>query len=152
MRPGRIGMLAVVLLAGTLGGSSWATVPAGSGSVLGRWLTRDGDGVFQIDRCGDALCGRLVGMRYSGSMPLDVHHTPQCNQQLIRQLRPAAEPGRWTGSITDPDSGDSYRATVWSPLPDTLKLRGYVLLPIFGQTQNWSRYRGRIGPACKLPG
>lgn len=129
-----------------------AAMPATPGSPLGRWLTRNHDGVFQIDRCGDVLCGRLVGMRYSGSMPLDINHRPQCGLQLLNGFRPAETEGRWSGSITDPDNGHAYRATIWSPEPDVLKLRGYLLLPILGETQSWTRYRGAIGMACKLPG
>lgn len=119
--------------------------------VLGRWLTHDGDGVFQIDRCGTTLCGRLVGMRYTGSMPLDVWHRPQCGLLLLSGFNPTGEPGRWNGSILDPDNGHSYQATIWSPAEDVLKLRGYLLLPVLGETQVWTRYRGTIGAACKLP-
>ncbi|WP_419728698.1 DUF2147 domain-containing protein [Lichenicola sp.] len=120
--------------------------------VLGQWLTQDSDGVFQIARCGDMLCGWLVGMRYTGSMPLDVWHRPQCKLALLTKFRPADEPGHWAGSILDPDNGHSYQATIWSPQPDVLKLRGYVLLPMLGETQGWTRYHGTIGPDCKLPG
>ena len=121
-------------------------------SVLGRWMTPGRDGVFQIERCEAGLCGWLVGMRYNGSMPLDVYRRPQCGLMLLSGFRPADEAGRWHGSILDPDSGRSYQATIWSPAPDVLKLRGYLLLPILGQTQDWRRYGGSIGPACKLPG
>lgn len=132
------------------------TTPAQAASVpdvpvLGRWLTRNHDGVFQIDRCGSTLCGALVGMRYSGSMPLDVAKRPQCREMLLSGFVPTEEPGRWTGHIVDPDTGHSYQATIWSPSPDQLRLRGYLLLPIFGETQGWTRYRGSIGNACKLP-
>ena len=120
--------------------------------VLGRWLTEGSDGVFLIARCDDRLCGWLVGMRYTGSMPLDVWHRPQCNQALLTKFRPADDPGHWAGSILDPDNGHTYQATIWSPEPGVLKLRGYVLLPMLGETQRWTRYHGTIGANCKLPG
>ena len=133
-----------------------AAAPAGTPAdpapgVSGRWITPGRDGVFRIDRCGAGLCGWLVGMRYDGSMPLDVYHRPQCGLMLLSGFRPADAAGRWHGSILDPDSGRSYQATIWSPAPNVLKLRGYLLLPILGQTQDWRRYDGSIGPACKLP-
>ena len=142
--------LPVILLVSAIAGSAPAA-PTMPDPVLGRWMTRDGDGVFQIDRCGGVLCGRLVGMRYSGSMPLDVHRQPQCGLRLLNDFRPTDEAGRWGGSIIDPDNGHSYRATIWSPAPDVLKLRGYLLLPLLGETRTWTRYRRVIGPACKLP-
>lgn len=128
-----------------------ATAADPANPVLGRWLTRNHDGVFEIDRCDDTLCGALVGMRYTGSMPLDVVKKPQCHETLLTGFVPSSDPGRWTGHIVNPDSGHSYQATIWSPEPDRLKLRGYLLLPIFGETQSWTRYRGAIGAACKLP-
>lgn len=129
-----------------------AELPSPASAVLGRWLTSDGDGVFQLERCGPALCGWLVGMRYTGTMPLDVWKRPQCGMSLLSGFEPGDEPGRWNGRILDPDNGRTYQAAIWSPAPDVLKLRGYLLMPMFGETQVWSRYRGTIGPACKLPG
>lgn len=142
------GALALLALVATAQGAA-AVDPAAP--VLGRWITVGRDGVFRIDRCGAALCGRLVGMRYTGSMPLDFRKAPQCDQALLGGFVPTAEPGHWAGHIEDPDSGHVYKATIWSPKPDQLRLRGYLLLPIFGQTQSWTRYSGGIGPACKLP-
>ena len=120
--------------------------------VEGLWITAEGDGVFAISPCGTRLCGRLVGMRYRGVMPLDVWKRPQCREQLLSDFRPGDEAGHWAGSILDPDNGHTYDATIWSPQPGVLKLRGYLLLPLFGQTRTWSRYVGAIGAACKLPG
>ncbi len=119
--------------------------------VLGRWLTRDSDGVFEIRHCGAVLCGQLVGMRYSGVMPTDTDHHPQCGLTLLEGFVPTDEPGRWHGTIRDPDNNHRYQATIWSPKPGILKLHGYLLLPILGQTQQWTRYAGPIGAACKLP-
>ncbi|MCQ8240678.1 DUF2147 domain-containing protein [Rhizosaccharibacter radicis] len=119
---------------------------------LGFWLTEDGDGVFEITRCGDELCGRLQGMRYSGSMPEDVWHRPQCHLPMLNGFRPDPdEPGHWDGTILDPDNGRTYHARIWNPSPGVLALRGYLLLPMFGQTQHWTRYGGSIGADCKLP-
>ncbi len=127
---------------------AWADDPAAA--VLGRWLTRDKDGVFEIAHCGPVLCGRLVGMRYT-DMPTDTAHRPQCGLTLLEGFTPTEEAGHWHGTIRDPDNDHRYQATIWSPSPGTLKLHGYLLLPILGQTQNWTRYQGSIGPACKLP-
>lgn len=152
MRPGRIAGLAGLMI-GLMAGAASAEAPVPSVSaVFGRWLTSDRDGVFQLERCGVALCGRLVGMRYTGTMPLDVWKRPQCGMSLLSAFHPGDEAGHWDGKILDPDNGRTYAATIWSPEPDILKLRGYLLLPMFGETQTWSRYRGTIGHACKLPG
>lgn len=147
----RLILLAIALVAGCMSDGVAAVRSDEPGTILGRWLTPHRDGVFQIDRCGNTVCGRLVGMRYTGSMPLDVHRQPQCGLLLLTGFRPGEDPGRWTGTIMDPDSGHRYQATIWSPDADTLKLRGYVLVPFLGETQTWIRYSGPIGSACQLP-
>lgn len=145
-------LLVVAMLTTSVARPAVAAMAVDPGGILGRWLTPRHDGVFQIDRCGETLCGRLVGMQYTGSMPLDVHHQPQCGLMLLNGFRSGDEAGRWSGTITDPDSGHRYQATIWSPTPGVLKLRGYVLMPLLGETQRWTRYAGPIGTACQLPG
>ena len=34
---------------------------------------------------------------------------------------------------------------------DHLLLRGYILLPVFGQTQTWTRHAGPLGADCAMP-
>ena len=119
---------------------------------LGRWLSQDRDGVFDIEPCGAMLCGRLVGIRYVGPMPTDDHGAPQCGLMMLSGfVRGRDDPGRWSGVILDPRHGRRYHAQIWSPRPGLLKLRGYLLLPLFGETQRWTRYDGAIGPSCHLP-
>ena len=153
MRPPAAAIAPTILLLTWLGGAARAQDrPVSAAAVEGSWITAEGDGVFEIAACGARLCGRLVGMRYRGAMPLDVWKRPQCRQQLLTGFRPVGADGRWAGSILDPDDGHTYDATIWSPRPGVLKLRGYVLLPLFGQTRTWTRYAGPIGAACRLPG
>ncbi|AQS87025.1 hypothetical protein NCH01_15850 [Neoasaia chiangmaiensis] len=117
----------------------------------GLWLSQEHDGVFRIGHCGDTLCGRLIGMKYEGDPPKDVWGHPQCGLLMLTGFKPG-EDQRWTGHILDPESGHVYDAKIWSPIPDVLKLRGFVLgISLFGETQTWTRYRGAIGADCKLP-
>ncbi len=132
-------------------------LPAGDGRAavppppLGFWLSQDHDGVFEIRDCGATLCGRLVAIRYEGAMPTDNKGHPQCGLMMLTGfVRQQNDPGRWAGMILDPEKGRTYHATIWSPQPGLLNLRGYLLLPLFGQTQHWTRYGGSIGPACHL--
>ena len=143
-----------------LGSASLGTaLPARDGRAaeppppLGFWLSQDHDGVFEIRDCGATLCGRLVAIRYEGAMPTGNKGQPQCGLMMLTGfVRQENDPGRWAGMILDPEKGRTYHATIWSPQPGLLNLRGYLLLPLFGQTQHWTRYGGRIGPACHLRG
>ena len=119
---------------------------------VGRWLSQDHDGVFEIADCGRTLCGRLIGMRYDGAMPTDSHGHPQCGLMMLTGfVRDDDDATRWAGLILDPEKGRTYHAEIWSPGPGLLNLRGYLLLPLFGETQRWTRYDGSIGAACHLP-
>jgi uncharacterized protein (DUF2147 family) len=136
-------MAAFALLASSAAGAT-PTSPAG------RWLTEDKGGVIEIAPCGDALCGRIIGMDYKGAMPTDHWHRPQCGLGLLYALKPGDT--SWNGSVLDPQTGKMYSAKVSIPEPGVLKLRGYVGIALFGQTVTWTRYPGGpIGPACHLP-
>ena len=118
-------------------------------SPVGLWLTEDKGGVIEIAPCGQALCGRIVGMDYTGAMPTDHWHRPQCRLGLLYGLTPGET--SWNGQVLDPKGGKLYSARVSLPNHDTLKLRGYIGLELFGQTVTWTRYRGGpIGPACHM--
>ncbi|WP_323991107.1 DUF2147 domain-containing protein [Nguyenibacter sp. L1] len=128
--------------------------PADTGilSVLGLWETKEHDGVFQITSCGTQVCGRLVGMRYTGEVPKGKDGESECGLLMLTGFTPDPDdPGRWNGHILDPDDEHVYHAQIWSPREGVLKLRGYVGIPLFGETQTWTRYAGTIGPLCRMP-
>ena len=43
------------------------------------------------------------------------------------------------GNIYDPKSGNEYSGTMTLTTKNHLNLRGYVGIPLFGRTSNWSR-------------
>jgi uncharacterized protein (DUF2147 family) len=64
---------------------------------------------------------------------------PLCGLELIGGFRNAS-PGIWSGgSIYNPKEGQTYFASMKLRDDGTLKLRGYVLLPLFGKSQIWTR-------------
>ena len=119
--------------------------------LLGNWLTPDGDGVIAIERCGDALCGRIVGITLAPGekMPTDIHGTPQCGLTIIRKERPADD-GAWLGEVTDPRTGDTYNARLWLDRDGNLQMRGYLGVPLLGETQTWRPYTGKLTSSCDL--
>ncbi|GBR32403.1 hypothetical protein CFR73_14245 [Novacetimonas maltaceti] len=124
------------------------TVPP---AVLGQWVTRNHKGVFEITRCGDHLCGKLVGLNYSDDIPRDQTGRSECGLPMLRDFVPDPDqPDRWNGSILDPNTNHVYQARMWVNQSGQLKLRGYLGIPMFGQTQTWLPYRGHIGPNCKM--
>ncbi|WP_233127666.1 MULTISPECIES: DUF2147 domain-containing protein [Acetobacter] len=121
-------------------------------ALHGYWLSQERDGVFRLEECGDKLCGRLVALQYEGTnVPRDKNGKSECNLLMLTDFKPT-DGKRWSGKILDPDSGAVYQAQIWLSSHNVLKLRGYIGLPLFGETQVWSRYQtpGKIGPECKM--
>ena len=144
MRVRLIAVLAVFLLA----------YPAHAApSPIGNWLTEDRSGVIEIAPCGPDLCARIVGMTEprdaNGAPQHDVHGTPNCGLTILPDGAPTAQ-GHYEGHITDPSSGSVWRCTLWLDDAGRLNLRGYILVPLLGETQVWTRYAGQVRPACEM--
>ena len=146
---------AALLLAVLLGpaGAAWSQPSAGHASlpVAGQWLTKDQTTVLDIESCGAAVCGRIVGMTKwpRRGVPTDLHDVPECGMTIMRDFR-HTENNLWQGDILDPDTGKDYTAELWLGDEGGLHLRGYVGLPLFGLTQVWTRYRYAPPPDCHL--
>ena len=123
--------------------------------LIGRWLTANGRGVVEIDHCGGiALCGRIVGLRPDHPTdlpPTDVNGRPQCGLTIITDAVPSGR-SEWTGRITNPGDGKAYGAQLSLETSGRLRLRGYLGLPIFGQTVTWQPFTGQIADRCRIIG
>jgi uncharacterized protein (DUF2147 family) len=128
---------------------------AASGSpvpIEGSWLTQDGGGVIDIEPCGSVYCGSIVGLEAASSgnpLPRDVNGHSRCGLQIIHGLS-ETDPGEWTGKITNPEDGQTYSARLSVDDQGQLHLRGYVVVPLFGQTQLWTKYGGRVSADCRM--
>lgn len=123
-------------------------------SPEGMWLVQEKDGIFSIAPCpsdSGRLCGRLVGMDYTDAEPeKDVWGRSECGLEIISDMKRRRN-GRWHGRILDPRGGRTYQASMWLADADTLKLRGYLGLTIFGETQTWKRVTSpAIGERCRM--
>lgn len=124
----------------------------------GYWLVESKDGIFYLAPCDPRvkpdemrLCGWLVGLDYTQtSPPLDHWGRSQCGLTMMQNLKRDDE-GAWHGDILDPRTGRQYGARIKLGKDDVLRLHGYMILPLFGQTQEWTRYKGPpIGSQCRM--
>ncbi|MDI2113011.1 DUF2147 domain-containing protein [Commensalibacter nepenthis] len=119
---------------------------------IGRWATKENDGVFDIYFCGQKLCGRFVGMQYTTDLPPNTKYgRSQCKFVMLRDFVKDKSGKYWRGIILDPRNEKSYDAKIWLANKDVLRLRGYLGISLFGETHVWHRYTGDILPNCKLP-
>ena len=141
------------LLAAALGAALLVPVCAlaapGADGITGIWITGDRDGHVKIERCsGDTFCGRLVWVKPEKDVkvPLDKNNPdpalrsrPLQGLEILKDLTYSGGSEWAGGTIYDPKSGKTYHVKVTQPDPDTLKLRGYVGIPLFGRTEVWHR-------------
>jgi uncharacterized protein (DUF2147 family) len=127
--------------------------PARADTPIGAWLTEGGDGVVEITACGSALCGRVIGMaeprREDGQPRTDPRGRPICGLEIL-QGAVEEDPGAWFGQITDPDDDSVWDCRLTMDDSGRLHLRGYVLTPLLGETQVWTRYTGRVDASCRM--
>jgi uncharacterized protein (DUF2147 family) len=105
--------------------------------------------VVELYRCGEELCGRIVWLEESRKDDAPVVD----NENAVDFLRGRPVMGmtimegfscdgqrEWTGgTIYDPESGDTYSARMILQDERTLEFRGYVLIPLFGRSEIWTR-------------
>lgn len=121
---------------------------ASPSAVEGRWLTQDGDGWISIALDGDSLTGKIAGSppgRPSERTVDDRNPDPSLRKRRLDGLVIMSGfeyegDGVWkNGQIYDPNSGKTYRCTLTQIDENTLKIRGFVGVSLFGRSETWTR-------------
>jgi uncharacterized protein (DUF2147 family) len=118
--------------------------------IEGVWLNEDGDGWIELTIVSGELTGSIAGSpqdpesrkppRLDEKNPdLALRSRPLLGLTILKGFRHEAN-GRWVGGqIYDPNSGKTYRGTITVIDDNTLDLRGYVGISLFGRTETWRR-------------
>ena len=113
-------------------------------AILGEWLSEDKDGRIKFIPAGD---GTYLGVVTWAAEPVKDTKNPDpklrdrltLNIVIIWNLR--YEDGQYVGGYCyNPRDGNTYRMKTEVVSPDTMKVRGYLAIPLLGQTQEWTRY------------
>jgi uncharacterized protein (DUF2147 family) len=123
-------------------------VSASPTAVEGTWLSGDGDGLIRVEVVGADLRATIRG---SATGESDRADRDEKNPDPALRNRPLVglnifsgfkydEDGIWSGGrIYDPNSGNTYRCKIELLDPDTLKVRGFIGVSLFGRTEIWKR-------------
>lgn len=149
MRPRALTLLGVVFL------MACPPAPAAAG-IDGCWINAPGDSVIELDSSDGTVRGRVVGLAEPvygtdegrgtpGAARVDLNN-PDIQLRtraiaglyIVRQLRRDGDEDWTGGTIYDPRSGRTYSARAELDADGTLKLRGYVGVPMFGLTTRWT--------------
>jgi uncharacterized protein (DUF2147 family) len=121
------------------------------GAILGRWWTEGKSAIVEFTLAKD---GTYMGVLKWGNKPQkDVNNKdPKLRDRqvigivLMWHLR--YEAGEYVdGYVYNPEDGDVYRMKAAMLAADSLKIRGYVGIALFGQSQVWQRTAQLRGPA-----
>ena len=111
--------------------------------IEGYWLTENKRAIIKTRICGDKVCGTMVWIQNpvdaAGKVKLGADGKPLCGTELIGDLKPDGA-SKWNdGWVLDPRSGERYSANLRLVSPQKIKLRGYLVLPLLGSSQTWTR-------------
>ena len=133
-----------------------ATALPASANVFGHWLTENRLAIVEITPCGNSACGNIVWMAEpldaAGAPKLDANNPdpamrarPLCGLPMIGNFTQDAD-GEWTdGFIYDAQKGDVYKSKMRVTEEGNLYVRGYVGIPLLGQSQIWTREANNRG-------
>ena len=123
--------------------------PAKADAITGQWTTAGGLSTIEIYRCGQEYCGKIVWLKEpekDGKPKVDENNPdqslksrPLLGLEILRGFTFDGEDVWRGGKIYDPKSGNDYSAKMTLVDEHTMELRGYVLMPLFGRTETWTR-------------
>ena len=136
---------------------------AGSVSPVGYWATEDRAWTVHIATCAGAFCGKIVGLGASPRADVlrtdiqnpDVRkrYATLCGLPVLGGFVPSKEQGAWEGGwIYNPDNGKTYKSIMEFAGPNVLKVRGYVLIPLFGRNETLTRVSAPARRCSNMPG
>jgi uncharacterized protein (DUF2147 family) len=100
-----------------------------SDAPIGDWQT-EGKGTVRIAKCGNALCGFVLGS------------SNEKGEAILINMKPKTE-RQWTGGIYSQGSGETYYGTMSMKGIDTLRVEACALGRFYCSGNNWSRITRR---------
>ncbi|MEI9902035.1 MAG: DUF2147 domain-containing protein [Hyphomicrobium sp.] len=153
-------MRAVVLcLASLIAGLGLATTGAHAENLDGYWMDSHGEVIMQFGACGKERCGRVAWLkkpRGPDRGPLRDFRNPDaklqsrfvCGLVVVSGFKKQPD-GTWAdGNVYVPDLGMNFSGYAEVLSQTKVKVSGYMLLPIFGSAEVWTRMP-RKPPTCE---
>ncbi|SFF90843.1 DUF2147 domain-containing protein [Pontibacter chinhatensis] len=128
-----------------LSSAAWAQ----SLSPIGIWTNEEGKAKFEIYKCGDKLCGKIVSLKEplrNGKPKLDENNPdkklrtkPLIGLPFMKGFEYDGD-NKWDeGTIYDPESGKTYSCYMKMVSKDKMEVKGYIGISLIGRTQHWTR-------------
>jgi uncharacterized protein (DUF2147 family) len=121
----------------------------GGDAILGEWLTAEGKARVRIAKCDSLYCGTIIWLKepikdgkevVDDKNPDPSRHSQKVLGMTILWGFEYDGDDEWTGGkVYDPENGSTYSGKMMLKDVATLKLRGYVLIPLLGRSEIWTR-------------
>ena len=118
-------------------------------SIVGVWLTAEGKAKVEISRTGDAFAGKIIWLKEpdeDGKPKVDkknpdekLRQRPVIGLEIVYGFTYDGDNVWSGGKVYDPESGNEYKAKMTLLDDKALKLRGYILVPLLGRSEIWTR-------------
>jgi uncharacterized protein (DUF2147 family) len=118
--------------------------------ILGVWLVGNGKAKVEIEKIGKKYVGKIVWLKNpkdaNGAIRTDKNNpdeklrkNPLVGISLLKDFVYDGENEWKDGSIYDPENGKTYSCNMTLKDTNTLEVRGYVGLSMFGRTDLWKK-------------
>lgn len=149
-------IIVLILILSVLGSASMCHA-AGRDDILGIWNNEEKDAKIEIFRCNEKYCGKVISLKepnYPAGSKEGIPGTPRLdhnNPDSAKRATPIiglmimsdfifAGDNVWKGgAVYDPKIGKTYRGKMTLVSMDSLVLRGFVGIPLFGRSATWTR-------------
>lgn len=119
-------------------------------AILGVWKNGEGTGLVQIYKKGDKYFGKIVWLKVvnnpDGTPRTDVNNPdeklksrPLKGLENLRDFKFAGDKKWEGGQVYDPKTGNDYSCEMTLVDENTLEVRGYIGISLFGRTDVWKR-------------
>jgi uncharacterized protein (DUF2147 family) len=126
---------AAVALAAMVAGLAWSG-PALASEATGVWKLENGRVTVRVTPCGSNLCGTVVALKKprddKGRPRLDkenpnpaLRSRPVIGLTILSNMKSKGD-GYWTGTIYNPDDGNTYSSQMTLQNANTMKVKGCV--------------------------
>jgi uncharacterized protein (DUF2147 family) len=127
---------------------------ANQDDIVGYWLSESKKGVIEITRNGDYYEGNIVWIKdvyeKKTKQPLDINNPDESLQTRkllgLQNLKGFKfKQKKWQGgTVYDPQKGKTYSSYLYMADQNTLKLRGFIGVALFGRTSTMIRQLSAI--------
>lgn len=124
------------------------TAATARAEVTGVWSTVEGKSHVKIEPCGDKLCGKIIWLKEPltdkkiaktdiKNEDINLRGQPINGLEILKGFVPDGDNEWDDGTIYNPEDGKTYSSSMTLVKPDTLEVKGCVVM--FCKTQTWTK-------------